>query len=80
MKHPAGIPFKRAACAALLSTLTLLLCTVAYSATQLWSTDGFVNPESALYDSTRDIVYISNVNGAPTDKDGVGHISKMSLS
>ena len=49
----------------------------AYSANELWSLDGFMNPESALYDSTRDVIYVSNVNGAPTDKDGAGHISRM---
>jgi len=49
----------------------------AYSANELCSLDGFMNPESALYDSTRDVIYVSNVNGAPTDKDGAGHISRM---
>ncbi len=59
------------------TTLALLLTPVAHSATELWSVDGFMNPESALYDSERNIVYVSNVNGKPTDKDGAGHISRM---
>ena len=56
---------------------TLLLAPVAHSADELWSTEGFSNPESALYDSARDIIYVSNVDGAPTDKDGAGHISLL---
>jgi len=58
--------------------IPLFYSIAAYSATELWSADGFSNPESALYDSARDIIYVSNVNGAPTDKDGAGHISRMS--
>jgi len=61
------------------TTLALLLSPVANSATELWSTDGFLNPESALYDEARDIIYVSNVNGAPADKDGAGHISRMTI-
>jgi len=60
-----------------LALSTLLISTNAYSATELWSLDGFMNPESALYDQTRDVIYVSNVNGAPLDKDGAGHISLM---
>ena len=56
---------------------TILLAPVAHSADELWSTEGFSNPESALYDSARDIIYVSNVDGAPTDKDGAGHISLL---
>lgn len=57
----------------------LLISKVVYSATELWALDGFLNPESALYDSTRDVIYVSNVNGAPTEKDGAGHISRMTM-
>ena len=61
------------------TALSLLLSPIAHSATELWSVDGFMNPESALYDSTRNIVYVSNVVGAPTDKDGAGHISRLTI-
>lgn len=61
------------------TTLTLLFSQITNAATEVWSTDGFTNPESALYDSARNIVYVSNVNGAPTDKDGAGHISLLTL-
>lgn len=47
------------------------------SATEMWSTEGFKNPESALYDSSRDIIYVSNVNGGPGDADGNGFISRL---
>lgn len=63
----------------ILATITLMLSSAAFSATQLWSTDGFMNPESALYDSARHVVYVSNVNGAPTEKDNAGHISKITM-
>lgn len=62
------------------SSLILLFAPIAYSATELWSVEGFVNPESALYDGERNIIYVSNVNGGPTDKDGAGHISRLSLN
>ncbi|MEE9333593.1 MAG: hypothetical protein V3U65_05830 [Granulosicoccaceae bacterium] len=63
----------------MLAAVALMLSSLAYPATQLWSTDGFMNPESALYDSVRHIVYVSNVNGGPTDKDNAGHISKIGM-
>ena len=48
------------------------------SGTPLWSTEGLSNPESVLEDAGRSTLYVSNVNGAPTDKDGNGFISKLS--
>lgn len=48
------------------------------TAEELWTAEGFKNPESALYDPARKIIYVSNVNGAPSDKNGAGHISKLS--
>ncbi len=59
------------------TTFSLLTSPLAHSATEIWSVDGFKNPESALYDSERDIVYVSNVDGNVTEKDGAGHISRM---
>lgn len=35
-------------------------------------------PESARYDATRDVWYISNINGVPSDKDGNGYITRVS--
>lgn len=36
-------------------------------------------PESALYEATRDVIYVSNVNGDPIAKDGNGFISIINL-
>jgi len=37
-------------------------------------------PESVLYNPSEDIIYVSNINGKPTEKNGKGFISKVSLS
>ncbi len=44
-----------------------------------WGTSGFQNPESVVLDTKNNVLYVSNVNGAPTDKDGNGYISKVSV-
>jgi len=45
-----------------------------------WETDTLLRtPESVLLDEGRNILYISNINGQPTDKDGNGFISKVTL-
>ncbi len=45
----------------------------------MWETTGFKTPESVLYDSSRQVLFVSNINDAPGDKDGNGYISKVSL-
>jgi len=46
-----------------------------------WSTDKvFEVPESVYYDDERDVLYIANIKGKPTDKDGNGYISKMKVN
>jgi len=47
-------------------------------AAEAWSLDGFQAPESALFDSDRNVLYVSNVAGEANAKDGVGFISKVS--
>lgn len=45
-----------------------------------WATDKvFMVPESVLYDKARNILYVANINGTPTDKDGNGFISKLTV-
>lgn len=44
----------------------------------LWSTSGFKKPESVIADSKREVLYVSNVNGPPLDKDKNGFISLLS--
>jgi hypothetical protein len=39
--------------------------------------DGFSTPESALFDQSGGVYLVSNINGAPTDKDGNGFISRV---
>ena len=40
-----------------IAAASLMATPLAYSATELWSAEGFSNPESALYDSARDVIY-----------------------
>ncbi len=44
-----------------------------------WEANGFANPESTLPDTKGGVIYVSNVNGKPDEKDGNGSISKLSL-
>lgn len=46
---------------------------------QVWELAGFEAPESALPVKAENLIYVSNVNGNPPDKDGNGYISKVSL-
>ncbi|MEQ8288650.1 MAG: SMP-30/gluconolactonase/LRE family protein [Gammaproteobacteria bacterium] len=62
--------------------LTLLMFAVSVQATsveQKWQLAGFQNPESVVYDDARDVLYVSNVSGDATNKDGNGTISSVSL-
>lgn len=43
-----------------------------------WETDPVLTTcESVLYDESRDILFVSNINGKPAEKDGNGFISKV---
>ncbi len=46
----------------------------------LWETTGLKTPKSALPVPAEGFAYVSNVAGKPTDKDGNGFISKVSLA
>lgn len=39
--------------------------------------DGIATPESVLYDAETDTYLVSNINGAPTDKDNNGYITEL---
>ena len=58
--------------------ILILASTSVASAAEAWSLDGFQAPESALFDSDRNVLYVSNIAGEPNAKDGVGFISKVS--
>ncbi|WP_051221904.1 hypothetical protein [Neptunomonas japonica] len=45
--------------------------------TQRWSIDNLDQPESVVADTRSDFLYISNINGAPTELNGQGYISKV---
>jgi len=50
-----------------------------YKLIKLWETaDGLLVPESVLYDESRNILFVSNINGKPTEKNGKGFVSKVS--
>jgi sugar lactone lactonase YvrE len=47
---------------------------------KVWETDRSLKvPESITYDAQREILYVSNINGSPLEKDGNGFISKVKL-
>ena len=46
---------------------------------QVWELEGFKDPESVTLSQNGDLLYVSNVNGAPLEKDGDGYISRVSL-
>ena len=51
----------------------------AQTLTKVWSTsEGIKTPESALFDATSNKIYVSNINGEPSTKDGNGFISVLS--
>jgi sugar lactone lactonase YvrE len=58
-----------------------VLCTIVTTASaepqKLWEAKGFKSPESALYDPSAGVIYVSNANGDLMTKDGNGFISKL---
>ncbi len=44
----------------------------------VWTLDGFAQPESVVYAKQQDLLYVSNINGEGTAKDGNGFISRVS--
>ncbi len=52
---------------------------IAETPTLLWEVKGFKTPESMLFDKERNVIYVSNIDGKPTDKDGKGSIALLSV-
>ncbi len=53
---------------------------IAPSFSPIWTlSQGMAQPESIVYDATRSVLYVSNVQGQPLLKDGKGYISTVSL-
>jgi len=52
-----------------------------FQLTEKWATPTDLKvPESVLFDDARDILYISNINGTPLEKNDKGFISKVTLA
>lgn len=50
-----------------------------YRYKKLWATDKILeNPESVIYDSSKNLIYASNINGDSRKKDNNGFITKIS--
>ena len=66
----------------LISTTLATTLAVAQESDQvqkLWETLAQLNtPESVLYDPTENVLFVSNIDGKPDEKDGRGFISKIS--
>lgn len=59
-----------------------LLCALsapvlATDAKPVWTAQGFKQPESALYVAAEKAIFVSNINGDPSTKDGNGFISRL---
>ena len=47
---------------------------------KIWTTDSLLKvPESVLYDAVNKVLYVSNIDGQPAEKDGKGSIGKVGL-
>ena len=50
------------------------------SLTELWRTDTvMLTCESVLFDALRQVLFVSCINGAPTEKNGKGYIAMLDL-
>ena len=66
--------------AAVLSLLMGSVNAQTHSLVKLWATDTLLKtPESVLYDAKDKLLYVSNIDGAPAEKDGKGSIGKVAL-
>ena len=66
--------------AAVLSLLMGSVNAQTHSLVKLWATDTLLKtPESVLYDAKDKLLYVSNIDGAPAEKDGKGSIGKVGL-
>ena len=53
-------------------------CAASAETKEIWSLSGFSHPESVDLDIPHQVLYVSNIGGAPLDKDGNGFISRLS--
>jgi len=51
-----------------------------YTLTELWKTDSLMlTCESVLFDASRDVLFVSCINGAPSEKNGKGYIAMLDV-
>lgn len=62
--------------------LTLAMGTAQADSSQKaeWTQTGFQQPESALAAPAGDVIYVSNINGNPGEKNGRGYISRLNAN
>jgi outer membrane protein assembly factor BamB len=53
---------------------------IADELTPLWQINGLDQPESVVANPMEEAIYISNINGQPTELNGKGYISKISMN
>ena len=64
----------------MLLLLTIFTLAQEHKLVKLWESDNIIDlPESVLLDSTRQILFASQMGINPNDKDGIGGIAKISL-
>ena len=66
-----------------LFSIAVILFTVAsaqHQLVKLWSTDTLLKvPESVLFDGKNNVLYVTNIDGQPWERDGKGSIGKVGL-
>jgi DNA-binding beta-propeller fold protein YncE len=64
----------------LLFTTILLSATAQHQLVKLWETDTTLKvPESVLFDGKNKVLYVTNIDGQPWERDGKGSIGKVGL-
>src|SRR5918993_702655 len=60
--------------------VTLLATAQEHQLVKIWETDSLLKvPEGALYDAENKVIYVSNIDGQPWEKDNKGSIGKVGL-
>lgn len=62
----------------MLALVPILQAVAQEGPTEAWSLDGFNAPESVVHDAERGELYVSNVAGAPDEKNRAGFVSRVS--
>ncbi|NCU03459.1 MAG: ATP/GTP-binding protein [Chitinophagaceae bacterium] len=61
-------------------TVILLTATAQHQLVKLWSTDTLLKvPESVLFDGKNNVLYVTNIDGQPWERDGKGSVGKVGL-